>query len=157
MLRNIANDLLYLLSILESIGKILKYTEKYSEPELFFESDDQIQFNASLLLLANIGEASGKISDGAAKLFGSTQKDEWQTAINVSKDQIVDAGKITINSKEFDTTEKSFDDFIDYWHTSEETRNISLHDAIGISFEEYGMNILNVEKMIIFLEEKIKR
>jgi hypothetical protein len=53
--------------------------------------------------------------------------------------------------------EKSFDDFIDYWHTSEETRNISLHDAIGISFEEYGMNILNVEKMIIFLEEKIKR
>ena len=53
--------------------------------------------------------------------------------------------------------EKSFDDFINYWHTSEETRNISLHDAIGISFEEYGMNILNVEKMIIFLEEKIKR
>ena len=79
MLRNIANDLLYLLSILESIGKILKYTEKYSEPELFFESDDQIQFNASLLLLANIGEASGKISD---ELKNKHNKIPWKIMKN---------------------------------------------------------------------------
>ena len=79
MLRNIANDLLYLLSILESIGKILKYTEKYSEPELFFESDDQIQFNASLLLLANIGEASGKISD---ELKNKYNKIPWKIMKN---------------------------------------------------------------------------
>lgn len=79
MLRNIANDLLYLLSILESIGKILKYTEKYSEPELFFESDDQIQFNASLLLLATIGEASGKISD---ELKNKYSKIPWKIMKN---------------------------------------------------------------------------
>lgn len=50
--------------------------------------------------------------------------------------------------------EKSFDDFIDYWHTSEETRNISLHDAIGISFEEYSKNILDENKMIEMLKNK---
>ena len=38
----------------------------------------------------NFDSSSGKISDGAAKLFGSTQKDEWQTAINVSGNQTVD-------------------------------------------------------------------
>src|SRR5574344_2606141 len=36
----------------------------------------------------NFDSSSGKISDGAAKLFGNiAQKDEWQTAINVSKDR----------------------------------------------------------------------
>lgn len=51
--------------------------------------------------------------------------------------------------------ENSFDDFVDYWHTSDETRNISLHDAIGISFEEYGKHILNVESMLKMLEDKV--
>ena len=51
----------------------------------------------------NFDSSSGKISDGTAKLFGKiAQKDEWQTAINDSKDQIEDAGKITINGKEYD-------------------------------------------------------
>lgn len=52
--------------------------------------------------------------------------------------------------------ENSFDDFVDYWHTSDETRNISLHDAIGISFEEYGKHILNVASMLNMLKEKLK-
>ncbi|MGL4568186.1 MAG: HepT-like ribonuclease domain-containing protein [Fusobacteriaceae bacterium] len=63
MLQDITNDLLYVLSILESIGKLSVYTGNYSDPEVFFDADDQMPFNASLSLLINIGEASGKISD----------------------------------------------------------------------------------------------
>lgn len=62
MLQNITNDLLYVLSILESIGKLEKYTKQYEDPEVFFDAEDQMPFNASLSLLVNIGEASGKIS-----------------------------------------------------------------------------------------------
>ncbi|MGL5428531.1 MAG: HepT-like ribonuclease domain-containing protein [Cetobacterium sp.] len=62
MLQNITNDLLYVLSILESIGKLQKYTKNYVDPEIFFDANDQMPFNASLSLLVNIGEASGKIS-----------------------------------------------------------------------------------------------
>ncbi|MCT7472087.1 flagellar filament capping protein FliD [Aliarcobacter cryaerophilus] len=58
----------------------------------------------------NFDSSSGKISDGAAKLFGNiAQKDEWQTtAINVSKDQNVDAGIITINGTNIDTSTMSY-------------------------------------------------
>ncbi|ADO84566.1 HepT-like ribonuclease domain-containing protein [Ilyobacter polytropus] len=59
---NIANDLLYILSILESIGKLSEYTKGYSDAEEFFEVVNQMPFNASLSLLVNIGEASGKMS-----------------------------------------------------------------------------------------------
>ena len=59
---NITNDLLYILSILESIGKLSEYTKGYSDAEEFFEVADQMPFNASLSLLVNIGEASGKTS-----------------------------------------------------------------------------------------------
>ncbi|MGL4934496.1 MAG: HepT-like ribonuclease domain-containing protein [Cetobacterium sp.] len=62
MLQNITNDLLYVLSILESIGKLQKYSNDYDDPEIFFDANDQMPFNASLSLLVNIGEASGKIS-----------------------------------------------------------------------------------------------
>ncbi|MGL4403497.1 MAG: HepT-like ribonuclease domain-containing protein [Fusobacteriaceae bacterium] len=62
MLQDITNDLLYVLSILESIGKLSKYTGKYTDPEVFFDAEDQMPFNASLSLLINLGEASGKIS-----------------------------------------------------------------------------------------------
>ncbi|MGL6066034.1 MAG: HepT-like ribonuclease domain-containing protein [Cetobacterium sp.] len=48
--------------MLESIGKLQKYTENYVDPEIFFDANDQMPFNASLSLLVNIGEASGKIS-----------------------------------------------------------------------------------------------
>lgn len=61
----------------------------------------------------NFDSSSGKISDGAAKLFGNiAQKDEWQTAINVSKDQFVNAGIITINGKEIDTANKDYETLI---------------------------------------------
>ena len=63
MLPNEKNDLLYLLNILEYIGKIWKYTEKAKDAEELFELNDQMNLNASLTLLANIGENVSKITD----------------------------------------------------------------------------------------------
>ncbi len=69
MLENTANDLLYILSILESIGKIKKYTNIYDDAENFFEAQDQMPFNATLSLLINIGEVSGKITENIKKIY----------------------------------------------------------------------------------------
>src|SRR5574344_2339211 len=54
----------------------------------------------------NFDSSSGKISDGAAKLFGNiAQKDEWQSnPISGSKTDIVNAGIITINGTNIDTS-----------------------------------------------------
>jgi len=63
MLLNEKNDLLYLLNILEYIGKIWKYTENTTNAEELFELNDQMNLNASLTLLANIGENVSKITE----------------------------------------------------------------------------------------------
>ena len=63
MLPNEKNDLLYLLNILENIGKIWKYTEKVKDAEELFELNEQMNLNASLTLLANIGENVSKITE----------------------------------------------------------------------------------------------
>lgn len=62
MLPNKKNDLLYLLNILESIAKIKIYSSDTQDAETFFDLNDQLNFNASLNLLANIGEGVFKIS-----------------------------------------------------------------------------------------------
>ena len=63
MLRDAKNDLFHLLNILESIGKIRKYTENIDSPEQFIDQKDQMIYNASLTLLANIGESIWKLSE----------------------------------------------------------------------------------------------
>jgi uncharacterized protein with HEPN domain len=63
MLLNEKNDLLYLINILEYIGKIWKYTEKANDAEELFELNEQMNLNASLTLLANIGENVSKITE----------------------------------------------------------------------------------------------
>ncbi|MCR4437417.1 MAG: DUF86 domain-containing protein [Eubacteriales bacterium] len=63
MLPGIRNDLMYLLNILESIEKILLYSKDCNDAETFYELNDQLNFNASLNLFANIGENIGKVSD----------------------------------------------------------------------------------------------
>jgi uncharacterized protein with HEPN domain len=75
MLPNEKNDLLYLLNILEHIGKIWKYTEKANDAEELFELNEQMNLNASLTLLANIGENVPKITD---KLKIEYHNIEWQ-------------------------------------------------------------------------------
>ncbi|WP_342083747.1 HepT-like ribonuclease domain-containing protein [Dyadobacter sp. OTU695] len=58
-----SNDLLPLLIILESIGKIEVYATRFTNAFDFFQNDDQMQFNASLLLLINIGEQANRLSE----------------------------------------------------------------------------------------------
>ena len=74
MLPNEKNDLLYLLNILEYIGKIWKYSEKTKNAEELFELNDQMNLNASLTLLANIGENVSKITE---KLKQEYPNIEW--------------------------------------------------------------------------------
>jgi uncharacterized protein with HEPN domain len=66
---------MYLLNILEYIGKIWKYTEKTNDAEQLFELNDQMNLNASLTLLANIGENVQKITE---KLKQEYSNIEWQ-------------------------------------------------------------------------------
>jgi uncharacterized protein with HEPN domain len=75
MLPNEKNDLLYLLNILESIGKVGKYTEETKDPETFYELNDQLNFNASINLLIHMGENVSKLSD---QLKQEYSKIEWQ-------------------------------------------------------------------------------
>ena len=75
MLPNEKNDLLYLLNILEYIGRIWKYTENINDPEELFELNDQMNLNASLTLLSNIGENVSKISDSLKQEYTQIK---WQ-------------------------------------------------------------------------------
>jgi uncharacterized protein with HEPN domain len=64
MLANEKNDLLYLLNLLEAIGKIRAYSVGAADAVLFYELNEQMNLNASLNLLAYIGENVAKISEG---------------------------------------------------------------------------------------------
>jgi len=75
MLPNEKNDLMYLFNILEYIGKIWKYTEDINDAEELFEKNEQLNLNASLTLLANIGENVSKISE---KLKQEYSNIEWK-------------------------------------------------------------------------------
>jgi uncharacterized protein with HEPN domain len=68
-------DLLYLLRILEAIGKIILYSKDYSTADDFIFSNDQRDYNASLLLLMHIGEQAAKISADTKNKFPEIQ---WQ-------------------------------------------------------------------------------
>ncbi len=63
MLKNQSKDLMYLLRILESIGKINLYTSNLEDFEKFYEDDEQKTFNATLTLFGNIGERASKMSE----------------------------------------------------------------------------------------------
>jgi len=75
MLANEKNDLLYLLNILEYIGKVWKYTEKAKNAEELFEINEQMNLNASLTLLSNIGENVLKLSQNLKKEYSNI---EWK-------------------------------------------------------------------------------
>lgn len=56
------DNTLYLLTILECIAKIELYVDGYEDAESFYNSDDQLVFNAVCHLLLAIGEESNKLS-----------------------------------------------------------------------------------------------
>lgn len=78
MLKSIKNDLVYLLGILQSIAKIRKYSENYNTPEELFNANDQLNFNACLNLLINIGENANKLSEEIKKKYTDL---EWAQII----------------------------------------------------------------------------
>jgi uncharacterized protein with HEPN domain len=63
MLQDIKNDLVTCLRILNAIGKIKLYSDGFQDPEDFYEFQEQLNFNATLALLGNIGEKVSKISN----------------------------------------------------------------------------------------------
>lgn len=56
-------NILHLLTILESIEKIFLYTSSFVDKTSFYDSDDQIHYNAVCHLLLAIGEESIKLDD----------------------------------------------------------------------------------------------
>jgi uncharacterized protein with HEPN domain len=56
-------DLVYCLRMLEAIGKVDLYASGYDDPYVFFDANDQKDFNACLLLLMHIGEQVNRMSD----------------------------------------------------------------------------------------------
>ena len=69
MLPGIKNDLMYLFNILKCIEKIILYSADCSDAEAFYENNEQMNFNATLNLLANMGENIGKISDELKQIY----------------------------------------------------------------------------------------
>ena len=59
---HIKNDLLYLLRILEACQKLKLYSENISTFEDFYYSNDQLELNACLNQMAQVGEQAKKIS-----------------------------------------------------------------------------------------------
>jgi len=68
-MQNANKDLLYLLRVLEAINKILLYSKEYVTAEGFFFSNNQKDYNASLLLMIQIGEQANKVSKETKKEF----------------------------------------------------------------------------------------
>jgi uncharacterized protein with HEPN domain len=56
-------NILHLLTILESIEKILLYTSDFETKESFYIADDQMNYNAVCHLLLAIGEETIKLDD----------------------------------------------------------------------------------------------
>jgi len=63
MLRDKRNDFLHLITLLESLEKVLIFSGATDDAESFYRLNDQLNFNAVLNLLAHVGETSGKLSD----------------------------------------------------------------------------------------------
>ncbi|HYJ62190.1 MAG TPA: HepT-like ribonuclease domain-containing protein [Parafilimonas sp.] len=64
-----------MLRILEAIGKILLYSKEYNTADDFIFSNDQRDYNASLLLMMHIGEQAAKVSSDTKDKFLEIQ---WQ-------------------------------------------------------------------------------
>lgn len=62
--------------MLEAIGKIDLYANGYDDPYVFFDANDQKDFNACLLLLLHIGEQVNRMSDTLKATYAQTP---WQS------------------------------------------------------------------------------
>lgn len=58
-----SKNILYILTILESIEKIFIYSSDFEDEEKFYFANKQLNFNATANLLITIGEENKKIDD----------------------------------------------------------------------------------------------
>ena len=65
------DNLVYILTILEAIEKIFIYSGQFENANVFFQANDQLNYNASNNLLLAIGEESKKINSQLKNEFGS--------------------------------------------------------------------------------------
>jgi uncharacterized protein with HEPN domain len=56
-------NILHILTVLESIEKVMIYTRGFSDKQSFYDSEDQIRYNAVCHLLLAIGEETLKLDD----------------------------------------------------------------------------------------------
>lgn len=56
-------NIVHLLTILESIEKVMIYIDGFSDKQSFYDSEDQIRYNAVCHLLLAIGEETLKLDD----------------------------------------------------------------------------------------------
>ena len=74
------NQILYIISALAASQKAMFYAQNYNSPNVFFEADEQVHFNATLTLLIAIGEEVKKIDN---QLLQSQLSIEWQNIKNM--------------------------------------------------------------------------
>ena len=73
---HINNDMLYLLRMVEASKKLKLYAANFSNFEDFYYSNDQLEFNACLNQLAQIGEQAKKLSTTLTQKYHSIS---WST------------------------------------------------------------------------------
>lgn len=73
-------NVLYLLSVLESIEKIKIYTKGFSDADEFYEANFQKDFNATLTLLIAIGEDVKNLDESVKVKSPST---DWQAIVDM--------------------------------------------------------------------------
>lgn len=65
------DNLLYILTMLEAIEKVQRFSSKFVTAEDFFNAEDQLYFHASTHLLLAIGEESKKLEDDLKQQFSA--------------------------------------------------------------------------------------
>lgn len=60
-------NLIYIFTVLEAIEKVFIYTKNFKDDEEFYESENQLYFNAVVNLLIAIGEENKKIDEEIKK------------------------------------------------------------------------------------------
>ncbi len=80
MSKNKDKNIIYIISIISCIDKIKLYTEEFKDHTSFLNSNDQLNYNASLTLLLTIGEESKKIDSNIKAKFNNV---EWENISGV--------------------------------------------------------------------------
>ncbi|OJW78408.1 HepT-like ribonuclease domain-containing protein [Spirosoma sp. 48-14] len=93
---NHKTDLVYCLRILEAIGKIDVYATGFDDPFVFFEANDQKDFNASLLQLLHIGEQVNRMSEQTKTVYTQIPWQSIKTFRNIVAHDYVGVDKLIV-------------------------------------------------------------